>query len=127
MSLVAEMRALLAKATPGTLRVTRYVDAGGGRHIELLGPPTSIEAIRVSCPTAVGRDGVRSITAKQRDAVAALIVTAINALPELLDVVEAATRIYDDRAYDEAGDACDVTHERMESLGDALAKLEESP
>lgn len=84
-----KLRRLSSEGSPGSWRVTSYVDAGDGRGIVATGSP-DITHIRISTPVVVGVHGSRYISAKQRDNDARLIVVMRNQLVQLLDALDAA-------------------------------------
>lgn len=120
---LAELRALLAKATPGPWKVA---DCGyrlpmdGGRACGVVSEierPTawSSKPVPMDVMTSDARDECGHPVTKIN---ASLIVAAVNALPELLDVAEAARKLHAEWRLERP--------EEMEahlSLGDALEKL----
>lgn len=101
MATASKLRALLAAATPGPWYTSDNYDVG-----EFAG--------YVYAPNA-------TVATDATDTDAALIVAAINALPRLLDVVEAAEDAVDARC---SCAACDEAQPFMVHLRDALDALE---
>jgi len=99
---VSELRRLLAEATPGPWEVGDDRVWGNADDVE---PETLVYLIELASPTANS----------------ALIVAAFNALPALLDVVDAARVIEDPMVAGGGGDRWWAAHE---ALRDALRRLD---
>lgn len=111
---VAELRRLLAEGTPGPWQVSTPETKAWGAEI------ATVETdILVTRP-----DDDSLIEPGDSETDAALIVAAVNALPALLDVVEAAQITHD--AFFSHAVSDRVAQQRARELGAALAALDRS-
>ena len=125
MSTIAELRALLAKATQGPW-VARVGTDGAVLKVPLCG---HVSVAWFGSASSVGVDGAYRVDGAEANGNAALAATAINALPALLDVAEAAQRYFAARKGMLEDEAPGALHDLVRSEDDmeaALKRLEVS-